>query len=142
MRVSRFLVRCHLLAASCLLVLCCLLPAASPAHAAGPGATEVRFKDNATNELGFKVERKEILCATAGPFVEVATVPVSVPPGATVLWTDTATVAGKDYCYRVRAFNNSKLDGTGTVQFSGYTNEAGVSYPLAIPADPSGATAQ
>lgn len=112
------------------------------AQAAGPGATEVRFKDNATNELGFKVERKDLACATAGPFTEIATVPASVPAGATVLYTDTATVAGKDYCYRVRAYNNSKLDGTGTAQYSGYTNEAGVGYPLALPADPSGATAQ
>lgn len=112
------------------------------AQAAGPGATEVRFKDNATNELGFKVERKDLACATVGPFTEIATLPLSAPAGATVLYTDTATVAGKAYCYRVRAYNNTMLDGSGAVQYSGYTNEAGVGYPLAPAAAPSEATAQ
>lgn len=116
----------------------------TPSQAIGPGSTEVKFKDNAGNELGFKIERREAVCGSLGSpaFSEVATAPASVPPSATVAWVDTTTVTGKDYCYRVRAFNNSKLDGTGTVQFSGYTNEAGVSYPLALPADPSAATAQ
>ena len=116
----------------------------TPVSAIGPGTTDVKFKDNAGTELGFKIERREAVCGVIGApaFSEVATTPASVPPGATVAWVDTTTVAGKDYCYRVRAFNNSKLDGTGIVQYSGYTNEAGVSYPLVLPADPSGATAQ
>jgi len=132
----------HLIAIAALLALALI---GSLVEAAGPGATEVKFKDNAgppNPEIGFKVERKETLCAVTGPFVEVATLPANAVTGATVAWVDTATVAGKDYCYRVRAYNNTKLDGTGTVQLSGYTNEAGVAYPLALPADPSGATVQ
>jgi len=117
------------------------------AHAAGPGSTDVKFKDNAgppNPELGFKVERRDVSCGVIGvpPFVEVATLPANAVTGATVAWVDTTTIAGKDYCYRARAYNNTKLDGSGTVQYSGYTNEAGVGYPLALPADPSGATAQ
>jgi|WetSurMetagenome_2_1015567.scaffolds.fasta_scaffold606547_1 hypothetical protein len=127
--------------------LCVLSFVVGLVEAAGPGSTDVKFKDNAgapNPELGFKVERHEGACgATGAPaFAEVATLPANAVTGATVSWVDTTTVAGKDFCYRARAYNNSKLDGTGAVQYSGYTNEAGVGYPLALPADPSGATAQ
>jgi hypothetical protein len=96
----------------------------------------VAWKDNSTNELGFAIERHEGACGV-GTFTEVSRTAANV-----ITWRDAATVVGKAYCYRVRAFNNSMLDGSGVVQYSGYTNEAGVAYPLANPAAPSEATAQ
>jgi len=107
------------------------------AGAVGPGATDLAWTDNATNELGVKIERKDVACGTTGTWGEIGATGVD-----SKAYRDPLTVAGKDYCYRVRAWNNSKVDGTGVVQYSAYSNEAGVSYPLVTPAAQSGLTAQ
>ena len=107
---------------------------AVPAFAAGPGDTDLSWTDNATNELGFVIEKKE------GTGVWAA-LPGNVPKDAKSA-KDTTTVAGKTYTYRVRAFNNSMLDGSGSVQYSPWSNEASVTYPLVVPGAPTGLTAQ
>ncbi len=107
--------------------------------AAGPGDTTLSWTDNATNELGFDLQRHEGVCGQGGTF---ASLPGNIPANATST-KDTTTVAGKSYCYRIRAYNNSQLDGSGSVQFSDWSNEAGVTYGLPFPtAAPSGLTVQ
>jgi YD repeat-containing protein len=65
--------------------------------------------DNATNETGFKIERK---IGTGGTYSQIATLGVNV-----TTYLDTGLKAGTTYYYRVRAYN-----GAGD---SGYSNEAG-----------------
>jgi len=110
----------------------------SSADAAGPGDTTLTWADNATNELGYDLQRHEGVCGQ-GTF---ASLPGNIPANATTA-KDLTTVAGKSYCYRIRAWNNSQVDGSGSVQYSAWSNEAGIAYPLAGPtAAPSGLTAQ
>ncbi len=69
---------------------------------------DLAWTDNATNEDGFKIERKT---GVNGAYAEIATVGANVSA-----FSNTALSAGAGYFYRVRAFN-----GTGN---SGYSNEA------------------
>lgn len=92
-------------------------------------AATLTWVDNATNELGVRIERAEGSCAAPGPFTEIGSVGVNV-----TTYVDSTTIVGHQYCYRVRDYNNSLLDGTGVVQFSTYSNTAGIAYPLATPA--------
>ena len=66
------------------------------------------WTDNASNETGYRVERKT---GSSGTYGEIAVLPVN-----TTTYTDTNVAGSTTYCYRVRAFN-----GAGN---SGYSNEA------------------
>ena len=96
-------------------------------------AATLTWTDNANNELGTKIEREAVACTAPDAFTEIATVGANV-----TTYLDSTTVVGNQYCYRVRAYNNSLLDGTGVIQYSGYSNKAGIAYPLAAPNAASG----
>lgn len=89
--------------------------------------TEVRltWKDNATDETGFRLERK----VGSGSFQEIQTLPANTQELAV-----TGLTAGTNYTFRVRASNASG--------FSVYSNNASVKTPAAaaLPA-PAGLTA-
>lgn len=121
-----------------ILGLCLLLLLAIPAFAAGPSNTDLTWTNTATNDAGAKVERHEGACG-AGTYVELT---ASAVTGHATAAKDLTTVTGHQYCYRVRLWNNSLLDGTGVIQYSAYSPEAGVTYPLGAPnAAPTGLTA-
>ena len=79
------------------------------------------WTDNADNETGFKIERKE----SGGTYTEIATVTAN-----TTTYSDTTAVAQKAYYYRVMAYNSFGN--------SSYTNEANVTTPAcgAAPSKP------
>jgi len=85
------------------------------------------WRDNATNETGFVIERS----VNRGAFTQLAVVGPKRETG-TVRYTDTAVTVGNTYAYRVMAVN-------GPVQ-SAYSNTATV-VVSAIPAAPSNLTA-
>jgi FtsP/CotA-like multicopper oxidase with cupredoxin domain len=98
---------------------------------AGP-RVQLTWRDNATNEGGFIIERS----INGGAFVQVGIAPARTNTGSQS-WADTAITAGATvttYAYRVAAVN-----GAGQ---SGYSNTASVVVP-AMPAAPTnvGATA-
>lgn len=92
------------------------------------------WTDNSTNELGFEVERKAGLCVATSAWTKIGESLANVRS-----FIDPTTIpnSGTAWAYRVRAFNNSMLDGSGVRQLSGYSNCAEISYPLVVPADPS-----
>lgn len=117
------------------MVFVALLVAVLGFFASGEAAT-LTWKDNATNELGTEIERKPGLCAAGGAWAKIGEVGANI-----VTYLDATTIIGNAYCFRVRAFNNSLLDGSGVRQLSGYSNQAEISYPLAVPLAPSEAVA-
>jgi FtsP/CotA-like multicopper oxidase with cupredoxin domain len=84
------------------------------------GRVLLTFRDNATNETGFVVER-----STTGPtgFVPLVTLPARAGTG-NVTYTDGATVPASVNVYRVKAIN-------GAVS-SGYSNTASVAVPANV----------
>ena len=72
----------------------------------------VNFKDNATNETGFKVERKT---GTSGSWSQIATFGILANAG-NWYWTNTSLASSTTYCYRIRAYNS--------VGDSAYSNES------------------
>ncbi|MFN7978206.1 MAG: fibronectin type III domain-containing protein [Vicinamibacterales bacterium] len=91
---------------------------ATPARAA---ALALAWTDNASDEDGYLVERRD---APAGAFQQIAALGANA-----VAYLDTAALAGASYCYRVRAFNVAGA--------SAYTNEAcgtaaGTASPLSV----------
>ena len=86
------------------------------------------FRDNATTETGFGVERS----VNGGAFAAITTLPAKTGTG-TVTYTDTAVAAGNSYAYRVRAVN-------GTI-VSAYSNTPATVVIPAAPAAPSNFTA-
>src|SRR5262245_33382761 len=68
----------------------------------------LKWTDTATNENGFKVERK---AGTNGTYAQIAAIGAN-----TTGYADTTATGGATYCYRVRAFN--------AAGDSAYTNEA------------------
>ena len=85
------------------------------------------WSDNATDEVGFAIERAD----NGGAFTLLTTVAANAGTGA-VNYTDTTVVPGSNYAYRVAAVKD--------LVASGYTNTAVVNVPLP-PADPSALTA-
>jgi len=79
------------------------------------GEVELSWQDNSSNEDGFEIERS----TNGSPFEKIAT----VQAGAT-RFTDSDTVAGDLYFYRVRAYN--------AYGKSGYTNVAKFEIPAPI----------
>jgi len=81
---------------------------------------DLAWKDNSNNEDGFRIERSE---GPSGPWEEIATVGRN-----TEEYVDTDLVRLTEYCYRVRAFNQSGN--------SSYSN-VDCGFTLEIPAPPS-----
>jgi hypothetical protein len=103
------------------------LTATLQAGTAGPQAS-LTWRDNATNETGFIVQR-----STDGvTFTQVGTAPARNNTG-TVTYTDTTITTGMSYTYRVAAVATN----VGTSAFS---NTASLSVPVA-PAAPTSLTA-
>ena len=89
---------------------------------AGPQVS-LTWRDNATSETGFIIER----ATNGGVFGQIATAPARNSTG-NVTYLDTTTLAGNTYAYRVAAVN---IAGT-----SASTNTASVTFPVA-PAAPA-----
>lgn len=87
---------------------------------------DLTWIDNSANEDGFNIERAP---AQTGPFVKIGSVLSNM-----IKYTDTITgdTGGKQYCYRVAAFN--------TAGQSAYSNIACQTSPIIVvpPAPPSG----
>ena len=111
------------------------LPTAAPAAPtlltatlqAGPQVS-LQWRDNATNESGFVVERAT---AVGGPFVQVGIAPARNNTGNTT-FTDTTIATGQPYWYRVAAVNLF-----GGVSPSTYSDPATTDASPAVPAAPS-----
>jgi hypothetical protein len=88
------------------------LVATSPAHGLDVVLT---WKDNANNEVNFRVERSK----DGVNYAQVATVGAAAGSGSTVTYTDTAPAAATQFSYRVRAFNNANGS-----SFSAFSNVA------------------
>jgi FtsP/CotA-like multicopper oxidase with cupredoxin domain len=88
----------------------------------GPVRVQLTWRDNATNETGFVIERS----VNGGAFATLATVGPRAGTG-NVTYTDNAVAGGSTYAYRVAAVNNGLM--------SAYSNTATAS--LAVPAAPS-----
>jgi len=73
-----------------------LTPSDLTATAASPASITLSWKDNATGEDGYKVERK----IGSGPYVEIATPGIDASS-----YTDSGLIDGVQYTYRVRAYN-------------------------------------
>ena len=92
----------------------------------GP-AVALTWRDNATNETGFVVERAD----NGGAFIQIA-IPGRRNNTGNVTYTDPTVTAGNTYVYRVKAVN-------GTVS-SAYSNAATVTTPALALNSPSNLT--
>jgi FtsP/CotA-like multicopper oxidase with cupredoxin domain len=84
---------------------------------AGPQVS-LTWRDNATTETGFVVERAVVVGGVAGPFSPVATPPARNNTG-NVTFADTSVRPATTYAYRVKAVN-----GGGSSAYAGPTNVA------------------
>ncbi|HWM93707.1 MAG TPA: DNRLRE domain-containing protein [Thermoanaerobaculia bacterium] len=93
--------------------------------AASASQIDLQWDDNANNESGFKIERKQGCC---GPWTQVAIVGADLET-----WSDSGLQCGTTYAYRVLAYNSAGN--------SGKTNEAAATTsscpPPLIPACPT-----
>jgi hypothetical protein len=90
-----------------LFALVVMLSLCAAAGEAGAAQLRLSWKDNSSNEQGFKIERKQ----GTGSFIQVA-----VAAQNAISYTDSTLQAGTVYCYRVRAYNAAGN--------SAYTNSA------------------
>ena len=76
----------------------------SPLNAAFPDYTQIdlSWTDNSRNEDGFRLERRVGSCSSSNPWMLI----FSAPSGTTS-YSDSGLNIGAEYCYRVRAYNNS-----------------------------------
>jgi transcriptional regulator CtsR len=88
-------------------------PSTLAATALATNKIRLTWKDNATNETGFKIERKT---GASGTYAQIATVAANI-----VTYTNTGLTTKTTYYYRVRAYN-----ATGN---SPYSNEAHATTP-------------
>jgi hypothetical protein len=95
-------------------------PSSLTASAVSSSQVNLSWADNASNETGFKIERKT---GSGGAWGQVATVGANV-----TAWSDSGLSASTTYFYRVRA-NNSAGD-------SAYSNEASATTPAGPPPPP------
>ena len=100
----------------------CSAPASLSATAASPYQVNLGWTDNANNEMGFRIERKD---SPTGVYSQIAT----VSPNAAG-YTDTGVSPPTTYSYRIRAYSAAGN--------SGYSNEAAASTPEAPPPSDSG----
>jgi hypothetical protein len=99
---------------------------------AGPQA-RLAFRDNATNEGGFVIERRVL---DVGEFTRIAVAPTRSGTGS-VTYTDTTILPATQYEYRVAAVN---LFG-GVPSLSAYSNVANTAASDPLPGAPSNVTA-
>ncbi|WP_353510973.1 multicopper oxidase domain-containing protein [Intrasporangium sp.] len=95
---------------------------------AGPQAS-LTWRDNATNETGFVVERALVVSGVVGTFTPVATAPARSNTGS-VTYVDKTVRPGATYTYRVKAVN-----GAGSSAYSSPSTNLTVP---ALPAAPTG----
>jgi subtilisin-like proprotein convertase family protein/transcriptional regulator CtsR len=100
-------------------------PSTLTAVAQSPAQINLRWRDNSTNESGFKLERRK----GVGSYVQIA----ALIAGAITYSDATGLVANSAYTYRVRAFNAGGN--------SAYSNEATATTLPTPPAAPSSLTA-
>ena len=91
------------------------------ASVASSSQINLTWQDNATNETGYKVERKT---GASGTYSEIA----SLSAGLTS-YNNTGLTDGTQYYYRVYAYNSAGN--------SGYSNEANATTPVALPTAPT-----
>jgi transcriptional regulator CtsR len=99
------------------------LPAAPSALVATTEATNrirLNWTDNATNETGFKIDRKT---GAGGTYAQIATVGANV-----TTYTNTGLAANTQYYYRIRATNPA-----GDSAYSGEANATTLPFPPAAP---------
>ncbi|MGH7599992.1 MAG: fibronectin type III domain-containing protein, partial [bacterium] len=100
-------------------------PSDLQAAAVSKNQIDLAWTDNASNEAGFKIERK---LSTAATYTQIATV------GANIMsYSNTGLTPNTAYSYRIRSFNASGN--------SAYPNAAGATTLPSSPAGPSGLTA-
>lgn len=82
-----------------------MLVLTAPSWAENTNAADLHlsWRDNSTNEQGFKIERRT---GTTGTFIQLALVGANVTS-----YTDSGLADGTTYCYRVRAFNHAGESG-------------------------------
>jgi subtilisin family serine protease len=100
-------------------------PGSLTATAAGTSSINLTWIDHATNETGFKIERRT---GAGGAYAEIGTVNANV-----TTYADNGLSEATTYHYRVRA-TNASVD-------SSYSNEASATTPLSPPAAPGSLTA-
>lgn len=96
-------------------------PSALTANATSATQINLAWTDNASNETGFKIERKT---GAAGTWSQIATTGANVK-----IYSNTGLAASTQYYYRVRA-NNAAGD-------SAYSNEANATTQAAVTAPPA-----
>lgn len=79
----------------------------------------VRWRDNATNEVNFVIERS----TDGGPYIQVGLAPAAANSGSTVTFIDPNVPTGVTHTYRVAAVN--------LAAWSAYSNQAAVAVPAA-----------
>lgn len=105
----------------------CLIPVVTEAAQA-----TLTWSDNATNEMGYTVQRKAEPCAGSGTWNDLVQLGVNA-----VTYVDQTVVQGGTYCYRVAAWNTKDGTPTGVKQFSAFSNEAGITLPFSVPVAPN-----
>lgn len=98
-------------------------PSGIEAVAGSPGRIDVRWQDNSSNETGFELGRSST--GAGGPFVSHTTTGPNVTS-----FGDAAVVAGREYCYQVRAFRTTGRKTT----YSAYSAAACATAPPAVEA--------
>ena len=88
------------------------------------------WKDNSDNEIGFRIQRRQIATGTPGSWLTVAT--IGANNLATASYQNTNLIPGRTYAYRVVSYNN---DGDST------SNESEATTSLTVPAAPTELTA-
>jgi len=117
-------------------ILACILMLAPVAVFAGTATLD--WTDNATNEVGYEIERAPAACSPAPTnFAKVGEAGVNAKS-----YVDTVP-DGYQYCWRVRAYNYKWVGSTNPAdrQFSAYSNLAGKDFLLPAAAAPTGLTA-
>jgi len=106
-------------------------PSALAAKAISSTQITVSWKDSASVETGFDIERRFGTCATSNtnPWAQISTKPAN-----TIVYQDSGLTANTTYAYRVKAYN--------ATSDSGYSNCAAVTTGLAgTPISPTNLTA-
>lgn len=94
-------------------------------------AASLTWKDNASNEEGYVIQRAPAPCdPVPTTFAEIARVGKNVTSYVDAAMTPNS---GVRVCYRVAAFNYKFAGDTESAQYSGFSNLAGIDYPFPIP---------
>jgi len=101
--------------------------------AAMAASVTLTWTDASTNEMGFDIERKSVLCGASGTWGVIGGVGMNV-----ATYKDLSVLEGGSYCFRLRAWNTVDGTPTGTKQYSAWSNEAGITVPFGVPSPPTG----